>query len=261
MFDCLISFGSNLGESRQIINQALTRLEGRIADIQPLPPDFVVSEFYLTRPIGGPPDQPGFTNGAARLQTSLPPRTLMDLFQETEQEFGRSRRIRWDSRTLDLDLILYDNRIIDEPGIQVPHPRMSFRRFVLQPAIEIAWDMFHPVCQTTLAQLWMRLQEPGDGILLVVEPGKDHRFATEPSLQELGEAVKRVTFADYDQRKTGNPALLVFDLPPGMSRQEFIRARAGWLKEHAGPLLLLSDAEPAEVGTELSAAIETMRAL
>ena len=96
------------------------------------------------RPIGGPAGQEPFLNAAALLETSLPPAELLARLQRIELHLGRTRETRWAARTLDLDLLLYDNLVLNTPYLTLPHPRMAFRRFVLEPAAEVAPEMAHP---------------------------------------------------------------------------------------------------------------------
>ena len=153
MTDCLISFGSNIGDSRQIISEALSLLQSKLQELQPQPVQFTTSEFFVTQPVGGPENQNEFINGVSRFRSDLDPIEILRLLHRVEQEFGRHRRIRWDSRTLDLDLLLYGDLEMESGEIQIPHPRMSFRQFVLVPAMDIAADMLHPTCGTTLSHL------------------------------------------------------------------------------------------------------------
>ena len=97
-----------------------------------LPGIVAVSELRETDPVGVV-DQPPFLNGAAALETELSPRELLDVLLAVERELGRERRERWGPRTIDLDLLLYGDESIDEPGLTVPHPRLHERRFALEP--------------------------------------------------------------------------------------------------------------------------------
>jgi 2-amino-4-hydroxy-6-hydroxymethyldihydropteridine diphosphokinase len=98
-----------------------------------------------------------FLNSAAELATELAPRELLQRLQEIENQFGRERTLRWGPRTLDLDLILYGDVVIDEPDLQVPHPACWYRRFVLDPLAELAPEVVHPVKQLTIGKLRARL--------------------------------------------------------------------------------------------------------
>jgi 2-amino-4-hydroxy-6-hydroxymethyldihydropteridine diphosphokinase len=86
-----------------------------------------------------------FLNAVALLETDLEPLSLLHVLQEIETRFGRERTVRWGERTLDLDLLLFDNRIIDTPELCLPHPRMRTRRFVLEPLVEVAPGAVDPV--------------------------------------------------------------------------------------------------------------------
>ena len=101
-----------------------------------------VSSWYQTAPIG--PPQPDYLNGCTTIETSLIPLDLLAILQSIEAEFGRVRREVWGARTLDLDLLLYADRIIDLPTLQIPHPQMCDRAFVLIPLAEIAPDWIEP---------------------------------------------------------------------------------------------------------------------
>ena len=102
-----------------------------------------VSQLRETDPVGMV-DQPPFLNGAARIDTSLPPRALLELLLQIERSLGRVREERWGPRTVDLDLLVYGDETVDEPGLRVPHPRLRERRFALEPLAELDPELVVP---------------------------------------------------------------------------------------------------------------------
>lgn len=153
MADALISLGSNLGDRGELLNKAVNRLSS-LDGIEVAK----VSRWYATTPIGGPPNQPDYLNGAARLRTTLNPAALLEELLSVEAELGRQRSARWSARTVDLDLLLHGQQIRETPRLSLPHPRMAFRRFVLQPAMEVGGDMVDPLTGWTIARLLEHLQ-------------------------------------------------------------------------------------------------------
>jgi len=117
------------------------------------------SRYYETPPVGGPVAQPAYLNAAAVLQTSLPPQALLAELQKIETDLGRRRLEHWGPRTIDLDLLLYDNLTLAAPNLVIPHPRMAWRRFVLEPAAEVAPEMLHPGTGWTVAELLQHLNQ------------------------------------------------------------------------------------------------------
>jgi 2-amino-4-hydroxy-6-hydroxymethyldihydropteridine diphosphokinase len=134
-----IGLGSNLGDREAAIRAALERLAaGREIEI------VAVSALHETDPVGYL-DQPRFLNGAAALRTELAPRALLERLHEVERELGRDRSgPRFGPRTIDLDLLLYGDEQIQENGLEIPHPRLAERRFVLEPLAELDSDLEVP---------------------------------------------------------------------------------------------------------------------
>jgi 2-amino-4-hydroxy-6-hydroxymethyldihydropteridine diphosphokinase len=126
-----IGLGANLGDRETTIRRALQLLESGDTTV------VGVSTLRETDPVGYE-EQPAFLNGAAALETELGPRQLLDRLMAVELELGRDRSgFRFGPRTIDLDLLLYDGRSISEPGLEVPHPRLHERAFVLEPLLEL----------------------------------------------------------------------------------------------------------------------------
>lgn len=144
----LIGLGSNLGNRQQMLDRAVARL-AREPNIRPV----AQSRPFDTAPVGGPPGQGRFLNGALLLETALEPEALLAVLQRIERELGRRQTGRWGPRPLDLDLLLYDRLVLETPALVVPHPRMAWRRFVLEPAAEVAGGMVHPTTGWTVARL------------------------------------------------------------------------------------------------------------
>jgi len=157
-----IALGSNLGDREQTIESARAAL-----DLHPRITTIRCSPLIETEPIGQP-GQGAYLNGVTEIETTLSPRDLLSVLLEIERSLGRIRHEtdqRWGPRTLDLDLILYADRVIDEPGLTVPHPRMHERRFVLEPLASIAPRAVHPVLHTTAQQLLARLDLPAPTVI------------------------------------------------------------------------------------------------
>jgi 2-amino-4-hydroxy-6-hydroxymethyldihydropteridine diphosphokinase len=135
-----VGLGSNLGDREATIRRAVELLGER-----PGVEVVAVSTLRDTDPVGYE-DQPRFLNGAVALEVDLPPRALLEELLAAERELGRDRpqETRWGPRTIDLDLLLYGEETVDEPGLTVPHPRLAERQFVLEPLYELAPELTLP---------------------------------------------------------------------------------------------------------------------
>jgi len=179
---CLIGCGANLGSRREQLDQAIDMLR-----FMPGVEMLEVSRFVETRPIGGPPGQPAFLNAACLVETSFEPEEMLDMLTAVENTLHRERQTRWGPRTIDLDLLMYDERVITTKRLQVPHPRMTTRRFVLEPATEIAADLRHPIAGCTLKELLENISQRHLHVAVVGVPGS--------GAPEVAAAVADVTLA------------------------------------------------------------------
>ncbi|AMD02452.1 2-amino-4-hydroxy-6-hydroxymethyldihydropteridine diphosphokinase [Halomonas chromatireducens] len=145
LVDVYVGLGSNLDEPATQVTLALEAL-GEL----PLTQRVGVSSLYASRPVG-PQDQPDFINAVAHLATRLSPLALLDQLQALEQRHRRVRQRHWGPRTLDLDLLLFGKQVIATPRLQVPHPEMKARAFVLVPLAELAPTLILPGGQSVTA--------------------------------------------------------------------------------------------------------------
>jgi 2-amino-4-hydroxy-6-hydroxymethyldihydropteridine diphosphokinase len=143
-----IGLGSNLGDREAILRQAVETLSAT-----PGVAHCHVSRSFETEPVGGPSGQGSFLNAALTLRTSLSPEHLHEILKRIERQAGRRRVVRWGERTLDLDLLLFGSRAIRTDALTVPHPRMAFRRFVLDPLASICPEWVHPTTGRTILDL------------------------------------------------------------------------------------------------------------
>lgn len=150
-----VALGTNLGNLRQNLDEALNRLRGKGLEITQ------VSGYIDTDPYGVT-DQPRFLNAVCEVKTELAAQQLLEMLLATELEMGRVRLRHWGERIIDLDVIFYGDEIIKTDTLTVPHPDMQNRDFVLRPLAEIAPQKQHPILHKTVAQLWQEYLEKKD---------------------------------------------------------------------------------------------------
>jgi 2-amino-4-hydroxy-6-hydroxymethyldihydropteridine diphosphokinase len=141
-----LSLGSNLGDRASNLRQAVDRLRelGTIT---------AVSSLYETEPVEVERTQPWFLNCVVAIETELMPKQFLSRTLAIEQELGRRRIEKKGPRTLDIDIVLFGNAVVDSRGLTIPHPAMHHRRFVLEPLVEIAPDVRHPILKRTAREL------------------------------------------------------------------------------------------------------------
>lgn len=232
MARCLIGLGSNLGDRHAALSAAVSRLrqDARL---------FLVAKSHWreTQPAGGPSGQQQFLNGAALVETSLPAQDVLDLLQQIETELGRMRETAWGSRAIDLDLLLYNEERVKTPRLTVPHPRMAWRRFVLEPAAEIAGQMVHVETGWTIARLLGHLNSAHNYVAITgpIGAGKTRlarQIAETTSARLVAEELDEIRLARFYENPSGTAwemeleflqqraRLLAADLPQWADRGE-----------------------------------------
>jgi len=142
-----IGLGSNVGDKADNIKKALEILD-QFDGLKIVK----VSSFYETEPVGYE-DQDWFVNAVAKIETTLTAEQLLSIFKRAEKQIGRKDRVRWGPREIDLDLLFYDQIIVNTNDLIIPHPGLHERAFVLAPLAEIAPDFVHPIIKKTIAEL------------------------------------------------------------------------------------------------------------
>lgn len=156
MFISYLLLGSNLGDSRKYLHDASACIELKAGAIT------LKSSLYQTAS-WGKQDLPDFINQVICVQTDLLPKQLLKIILEIEIELGRQRVSRWGSRTIDIDILFYEDQILNDPDLTIPHPYLHERRFSLTPLHEIAPHVIHPVFNKSVGQL---LGELSDSLLV-----------------------------------------------------------------------------------------------
>ena len=171
MIDAYVGLGANLGDRMESLRAAVEQLARE--------PGFLLrgtSPVYETEPVG--PPQPRYLNAVVRIGTLLSPRATLRRLLEIEELLGRVRRERWGAREIDLDLLLYGDRIVADGALRIPHPHLHERAFALIPLAELAPDAYHPQMARTAAELLSTLPEEARQQVRLV--GKLRRTLPEP---------------------------------------------------------------------------------
>jgi 2-amino-4-hydroxy-6-hydroxymethyldihydropteridine diphosphokinase len=146
MINVFLLLGGNLGDRHLYLNKAIEHIETDIA------PVLKKSSVYETQS-WGKTDAPDYLNQVVLLQTDLPAKIILEKVLNIENVLGRQRKEKWGPRTIDIDILFYGQAIIDEPGLQIPHPELHKRRFTLKPLAEIAPDWIHPALKKSILQI------------------------------------------------------------------------------------------------------------
>jgi len=210
MARCLIGCGSNLGDRREQLDRAVELLR-----CMPGVTFRAVSRFRETRPVGGPAGQSAFLNGACLIETDLAAQEVLAMLMAVENTLHRDRRERWGARSIDLDLLLYDDLVVETDALTLPHPRMATRRFVLEPSAEIAADLPFPSVGCSVGDLLDNISAPHPFVAVVGVPGS--------GAPEVAAAVADATLA----RLLPAPAPLP---PPDAPEAGWLEAAAAWAR-------------------------------
>ncbi len=250
MVVCLVSLGANLGKRRQTLDEAVAQIRSA-----PAVRHLTESARLETEAIGGPPDQPMFLNSVVRFQTEAKPLELLAILQAIEHDSQRDRQERWAARTLDLDLLAYGDQVLREPALCVPHPRMSYRPFVLEPAASVAPDWPHPELGKTLAQLLQTLRHGRNVVRLEGAPHEDPMGVAQLLETELARTgfSGRTGFCGRAGVVIEPGATAPTELPPRLTID--LHRQPAVLQGSFGPRLRLADCEPEQWQAEVRAAM------
>jgi len=154
-----LHLGSNLGDRRLNLEKAILEIGNNLGQVNEQ------SSIYQTDAWGAI-DQPDFLNQTILANTDLPPKTVLTTILHIEEKMGRIREKKWGPRLIDIDLLFYDDLILETPELILPHPQIPFRNFVLIPTMEILGDFIHPVFDLSIEELYLRSRDEGEVYLL-----------------------------------------------------------------------------------------------
>lgn len=145
-----LGLGANVGDRERNINSAIEFLQGKVHDIK-------VASIYESKPVGYK-NQANFLNTALMGFTDLSPLELLNFIKQIEVKVGRVKRLRWGPREIDIDILFYEDLIYQDNSIQIPHPRLQERDFVLKPLLDLESKFIHPVFKKSLSDLYSKLE-------------------------------------------------------------------------------------------------------
>lgn len=196
----LVALGGNLGDRERTLSRAIEMLRAH-----PQVTTLRSSRLHETAPIGGPAGQGLFLNAAVSFETTLGSGPLHLALGEIEHALGRQRGDRWEARTIDLDLLLYGDEVVATGSLVVPHPRMAFRRFVLEAAVEVAADMVHPTIGWTLRQLLAHLDTAERYVALLGLPGSGQTALAQKLASLIGGRLIEAATSGFPPPSHGDP--------------------------------------------------------
>ena len=254
MTQALIAFGANMGDVHARLAEAKKRISDE-AKIELI----AMAEPLVTAAVSGQRDENITDDSDGRLaeyfntvflvETAFSAEELFQFTCRSENEMGRQRKQRWGPRTIDLDIVLYGQHIIDLPQLSVPHKRMSFRKFVIDPAVEVAPDFVDPISGVSVKRLSQRLHQSSRKILWMTGDRGAAKAIAEP-FQKSGWELEIVTGLEATGTPLEDFRLLIYST----AAISFLHAA----KTFAGPWLSLEGVPSAESTTEILAAMQAM---
>ncbi|MEO1497435.1 MAG: 2-amino-4-hydroxy-6-hydroxymethyldihydropteridine diphosphokinase [Planctomycetota bacterium] len=233
---CLVALGSNEGDRASALDRAFRSLD----ELSTMPA--CESKRLVTPSVGGPEGQAEYLNSVVAIRTDKSPRDLFGELRSIERAAGNRSAIRWSARPLDVDLLAYADEVIDEPGLRVPHPRMSFRPFVVAPAAELAGDWVHPELGVSLHALAALVAAPPPTVVVVGRGEVADRCVEEvrnAASLPPGVAVRRS--AEVDGLQPADAGLTIDASEAGFAAR--------------GPRLRVADCDAGRLSSEVAAAL------